>query len=216
MKMLTKSNLFQPFRHCHRLTHGFQQHCLRDMGQSQREERRRALEKKEAENATRRRNASVNPGDVPTFFASRAPKIPAFLQAPRIQARSAEQNKGLAFLASSQSAPPTRHEILPHPAAYEYQHPAVSVPNAAMAAAMMVPPGMNPYLLGHPGFYQAPRMPPPMADVQQIASTFNNFDYEAAGSQTGQAMSEQQQRILTLLENGFKGSVEELIETVGR
>lgn len=186
------------------------------MGQSQREEKKRAAERMEAENATKRRSGSANPDDVSTLFAS-FPKIPAFLQPPRVQARSTEQNKGLAFLASSRNAPSSsRHEIPPQAAVYDYPHPAVSMPNAVMAAAMMVPPGMNPYFLGHPGFYPPPRMPPPMADVQQIASTFNNFDYEATTSQTGQAMSEQQQRILTLLENGFKGSVEELIETVGR
>ena len=56
--------------------------------------------------------------------------------------------------------------------------------------------------------------PHAMAEIQHIASTFNNFDYMAVTKSSGQEMSLQQRKILALLEAGFKGSVEDLIRSV--
>lgn len=108
-----------------------------------------------------------------------------------------------------------------------YDYP-VPVPSAAAVTAMMTPQNMNPYYMAaaaQQGYYPGARFPHPnngmtAADVQQqqqhqqqISSTFNNFDYGTSSQRTGdQEMSEQQQHILCLLENGFRGSVEAVLE----
>lgn len=199
------------------------------MSQSQREERRRAAEKKEAEDAHKRRHGVTNPsGEVHRLFHTSTPKGPAFLQQQRVQALSTEQNKGLAFPNSTQAPP--RPDLAALSSAYDYPRPGMSLnphmlaaaslllpPGVDPAAAMMMSPHFNPYYLGHPGFHQAAAIPTQLSgNTQQIASTFSNLDYDTSNSQLGEAMSDQQQKILTLLENGFRGSVEELIESAGR
>lgn len=183
------------------------------MNASQREEKKKAV--KEAENdANRRRQAATNLGNVPRTFSSRPAKTPASNQ-PIARATVPASANGSSFPPPSPNG--IQHEIPPQVPAYDYAAVPVPIQSAMAAAAMMAPP-MNPYFLAHPGFYQAShraaRYPPAMADMQQIASTFNNFDYLAVTRNASLEMSMQQHKILNLLENGFKGSVEELLESV--
>lgn len=75
------------------------------------------------------------------------------------------------------------------------------------------PPSFRPPF-SFPGALPSPSFPALQQQMSnRISSSFNNFDAMAV-ARGCQEMSLQQQRILVLLENGFRGSVEELLEAV--
>ena len=195
------------------------------MSHSQKEERRKVSEKKIAENTFKRRQGAGNPPELPKAFHARTP--PAFLQPLRGQPVLSEHSKGLTLSGSSQAH--SRPDLSTLSSAYDFPHSGMPMnphmlsasslflpPGVDPAGSMMVPQHLNSFYVGHPGFYAPPLRPPMNGSAQQVTSALNNYDYDAATAQYGEQMSSQQQKILSLLENGFIGSVEELIETAGR
>lgn len=133
-------------------------------------------------------------------------------------------------LQNQKSIYPISMGVTPPPLAVQVAHPNIALaarPAQAKRASAkgrspknsprrnkVVVAGANGSKAAHARAAHTGNLTPPAVAVPQITSTFNNFDYTSVTKGSTSEMSVQQRKILQLLESGFKGSVEDVIQAV--
>lgn len=174
-------------------------HCLRDMIASQREDKNKAakgLAKKNKKTDTLRLAPTDPPGRAEKMETNRTTAKPPIVESAAWlggrPARFPSQVEAASLLWSAHAHAQQRSLVessLGNPASY----------------------------MAHPGHMPRPPVRPMMMAPKhpmQVPLSFNNLDSVSLQKGTLQDMSEQQRKILTKLESGFKGTVEELMDSV--
>ena len=173
------------------------------MNASQREEKKKATRDNEVDASRNHQALAAYVSDIPKSFSPRIPKT--FNTQPNSHPRIPASTKRTSFVSPTNATAPSASDAQlqkqTHIPPYDYPS-TVHMPSTA--AAMMVP-HMNPFLMGHSGFFPATPAhrfhPDTMAGMQNVSSSFNKFGEPAMRWNTTQEMSLQQQKILKLLEN---------------
>jgi hypothetical protein len=180
-------------------------HCLRDMIASTRIDNQYG----KSNNSNRNKQQQMQQ---PNFNGSFLVRSEAF--APAFTKNGPRKAKAAKFRATENMKKTTKKKLKEMPLV-EYGNSGIPTTLPAVAFSNQRPHG--PAAVHHTPHmrYPGPRPDPDggtPASSQQFPNGFNNYDQSVRG--TNQEMSEQQHRILHLLENGFRGSVEELLEAV--
>lgn len=163
-------------------------HCLRDMIANKREEARTTSSKasSSAEEKIRSLALKNQKSIYPISMGVTPPTLAVQVAHPNIAMAARPAQAKRAATKKSPKSSPRRSK-------------AVVAPSGANQSARVAHTGGN-----------RPSLPPAV-EVPHITSTFNNFDFMAVTKGSSQEMSLQQQKILQLLEGGFKGTVEDVI-----